>query len=413
MNKLFAKSKGANRDLVALMSDAPNAAAQQSIDPTKTTDETVLNEALLDIITAATGLTPSTNPTSRPNAGSRPKSALPSSSPTRSTSPTTMNASHPNSGDRGSANKTGAASQGNNQSSNYNGNNNQDNDKEIEKLNSTIEELEEQLEDSKIAYMRILKERDMTPGALTFYSVMSDQNAIVAVKLLNRVLNDLKGFATGNTTEHIDFGVIRLKLSECMTVVPTLDRFIARYVDLYKKWMSNRMQIFTKRGLTGGTADSEYTCPICHVDSRICYKPASSQLTAGVSAAITPDIKGLFPADKTRRSAESASDLAKRLRDDVQTARSNLRSAPTVGRIAPTFKLPMPKPATKHHDDDMVSLSSYQSGDPFSPAKKQMQQQLLLQQQNQSSTKSLNSSNFTSYANSRPRTASSGQGSNF
>jgi hypothetical protein len=120
-----------------------------------------------------------------------------------------------------------------------------------------------------------------------------------------------------------------------------------------------------------------------------------------------------LPADKTRRSAESASDLAKRLRDDVQNARSNLRSAPTVGRMAPTLKLPMPKPATKHHDDDMVSLSSYQSGDPFSPAKKQMQQQLLLQQQNQSSTKSLNSSNFTSYANSRPRTASSGQGSNF
>jgi hypothetical protein len=266
----------------------------------------------------------------------------------------------------------------------------------IQNLNLMIEELEEQLDDSKVACLQILKKGDLTPGSLLFYSTLSDQQAISAFKLLYRILSDLRSFAVGNhgqpqrhnqPQQQLDFTSIRLKLTECMTAMPVLDRFITRYTDLYKKWVQSRMQVFTKRGLSGGFADQQYTCPICHVDSRICYKAASDQRSFGYSSAVQPDIRGLFPSNRAFSGRGQKGNVdgdeeqirgtsAQRLRENITSARDDATSA----RLAPTFKLPTPAFLPKKsnvNDDDLVSLSSFQSGDPHSPLRRQHQQQSL------------------------------------
>lgn len=179
-----------------------------------------------------------------------------------------------------------------------------DSHRRIQELTKKVEELEEALDESKIDVISLINTKDLTPGALIFYSTLSDPISIITFKNLHTVLNEIKSFV--HSSEHFDFATVRKKLLECVSSVPLLDRFISRYTELHKRWSERRFAMFTERGLQGGNADGFYTCPICNNDSRHQHGSKS-------------DIHGLFP---TRNKAQ-------KLREGVVSAREPQRSPVT------------------------------------------------------------------------------------
>ena len=71
-----------------------------------------------------------------------------------------------------------------------------------------------------------------------------------------------------DTSKHIDFITLKNRIEVCITTLPSIEKFINKFLIMHKKWLTNRITIFTQRKMTGGNADSIHICPLCSHDIR-------------------------------------------------------------------------------------------------------------------------------------------------
>ena len=136
----------------------------------------------------------------------------------------------------------------------------------IENLQEELQLLNEEKEELNLEVFRVMQEGDRTPGALLFFATLHDPVTISVIQQLSLQLTQLKGFTDCST--HVDYATLRKRLNVCINSLPTLDRFISKFVTLHKKWSQRRLGIFMEKGLVGNTADSAHVCPMCDCDAR-------------------------------------------------------------------------------------------------------------------------------------------------
>lgn len=143
---------------------------------------------------------------------------------------------------------------------------------EAESLRDMLKEAEEENEELNLEVFRAMQEKDRTPAALMFFSVLQDPVTTSVLQQMSLQLAKLKAFSEGD--EHLEFGALRKRLQVCISCVPTVDRLVQRYNSLHKKWSMSRLANFTSKGLTGGGADSANVCPLCNNDPAATLAPA-------------------------------------------------------------------------------------------------------------------------------------------
>lgn len=135
--------------------------------------------------------------------------------------------------------------------------------KELEDMvgdrNDELDELRDQL-------ILMDREKDRTPGALLFYSVLSNTKLVEIVINHLQSLNQVKDMMNGH--EHYDFIQLKRLLELTFVGIGPIQQFIKRYQNLYKKWSLNRTKLFVDRKLIGADADSFFICPLCSHDTR-------------------------------------------------------------------------------------------------------------------------------------------------
>jgi hypothetical protein len=135
---------------------------------------------------------------------------------------------------------------------------------EVDYLKSELEEAVEEAEELNLEVFRVMQEGDRTPGALLFFAALHDPVTTNVLQQITLQLHALKGFASGS--EHLQFDALRKRLQVCISCVPNVERFVQRYNNLHKKWVSNRLGLFTSKGQVGGGSDSVNLCPMCSND---------------------------------------------------------------------------------------------------------------------------------------------------
>lgn len=143
---------------------------------------------------------------------------------------------------------------------------------EVESLRDMLKEAEEENEELNLEVFRVMQEKDRTPAALMFFSVLQDPVTTSVLHQLSLQLTKLKAFSEGD--EHLEFASLRKRLQVCISCTPTMDRLVQRYNALHKKWSVNRLASFMNKGLTGGGADSANMCPLCNNDPAATLVPA-------------------------------------------------------------------------------------------------------------------------------------------
>jgi len=135
---------------------------------------------------------------------------------------------------------------------------------ECDQLRADLAEAEEENEELNLEVFKQMQEGDRTPGALMFFAALHDPVTISVLQQIALQLKALKGFS--DATEHMDFTALRKRLQVCISCVPNVDRFVARYTVLHKKWCTNRLGLFTMKAQVGGTSDAVNLCPMCSND---------------------------------------------------------------------------------------------------------------------------------------------------
>lgn len=138
---------------------------------------------------------------------------------------------------------------------------------EVGQLRSLLREAEDETEELNLEVFRVMQEKDRTPGALMFFSILQDPVTVSVLQQMNLQLGKLKPFSDGD--EHLDFTALRKRLQVCISCVPTVERFVQRYLSLHKKWSVNRLGSFVNRGQVGGPSDSANLCPLCNNDANL------------------------------------------------------------------------------------------------------------------------------------------------
>ncbi len=131
-------------------------------------------------------------------------------------------------------------------------------EQEIKVCEREIEDLEQEL-------LNVMKERDKTPGAILFFSLLHDTSFVTGLQQLSLQLTTLKGFIVHQNID-MDFMTLRKRMQVCLNLVPTVDKIIERYGVIYKQWASHRIQYFAERKLRGNAADNLTSCPLCFHD---------------------------------------------------------------------------------------------------------------------------------------------------
>lgn len=135
---------------------------------------------------------------------------------------------------------------------------------EIAKLNEQIVVLQEDYADLEVEAFEALQKTDGTPGALIFFSLLGEPKYIQNLQQLILQLQQLKGFASGNS--HIDYLTLKKRVQVCVVSIPNIQKLLDKYFHLYEKWSLHRMNWFTERNRTGGSADAYTNCPLCYHD---------------------------------------------------------------------------------------------------------------------------------------------------
>jgi len=154
---------------------------------------------------------------------------------------------------------------------------------ECERLRADLAEAEEENEELNLEVFKQMQEGDRTPGALLFFAALHDPATISVLQQVALQLKALKGFS--DATEHMDFAALRKRLQVCTNCVPTVDRFVARYTALHKKWCMNRLGLFTMKAQVGGSSDAVNLCPMCCNDPSKFQPPGGQMKRRGAGAA--------------------------------------------------------------------------------------------------------------------------------
>ena len=124
----------------------------------------------------------------------------------------------------------------------------------------------QEIEDLKLDLFETEQQKDRTPGALIFFSIMYDPGAVSAMQTMLFELRQLRGVA--ECKEHLEFSVLRRKILVCLANTPAVERLLGKFSKLHSSWTQSRAKMFSVRNQVGGDADSSYACPLCDHDSR-------------------------------------------------------------------------------------------------------------------------------------------------
>lgn len=157
----------------------------------------------------------------------------------------------------------------------------------VEELQSELEQVREMNVDLERDLFQIQHSKDQTPAALLFFATLQEPHTVPSLHQLLLQLKLLGSFVNGN--EHMDFLTLRQRLQVCVGTLPALDKFLFRFDGLYKKWVRDRLKMFSRRSLTGGNADSSEVCPLCCSDMRY-SAPAHAQAPVPARASVSEKI---------------------------------------------------------------------------------------------------------------------------
>lgn len=132
----------------------------------------------------------------------------------------------------------------------------------VKKLENALAASEQRAEDLENELLELLREKDQTPGALLFFSLLHDASFVPSLQQLNLQLAQFKAFLDGK--EHVDYALLRRRMQVCLSLRPTLDKLIDKYAALYKRWAQHRVNFFAEKKLRGSAADVLASCPLCY-----------------------------------------------------------------------------------------------------------------------------------------------------
>jgi hypothetical protein len=132
----------------------------------------------------------------------------------------------------------------------------------VNKLQSELQARETDLEELELELAEALKDKDQTPSAMLFFSMLYDPSFVPTLQQLSLQFSQFKGFL--NQTVDMDFTLLRKRMMICLSHLPTLDKLIEKYSQLYKRWSQHRLHYFTSRKLRGSAIDNMSSCPLCY-----------------------------------------------------------------------------------------------------------------------------------------------------
>jgi hypothetical protein len=171
-------------------------------------------------------------------------------------------------------------------------------------LEDSLGDAQDEIEELRSQVIIMDQERDRTPAALWFFSALYNPKLPEVVNNHLQQLSAVKVVIDGK--EHFDFMTLKRRLESCFLGLPTIQQFLKRYVNLQKKWSTNRAKLFLDRKLIGGDADSFFICPLCNTDTRLCQEeaeaiaPAVEQMSGLRKGTTTRAGNRLIPSPGTR-----------------------------------------------------------------------------------------------------------------
>lgn len=120
----------------------------------------------------------------------------------------------------------------------------------------------EEIEDLELELLHVMKERDRTPGAILFFTLMHDPAFIPNLQQLTLQFQQVRGFL--DYSVEMDYVTLRKRLQVCLTLMPTIDKLVDKYSLLHKQWTHHRLNYFAERKLRGNAADNLGCCPLCY-----------------------------------------------------------------------------------------------------------------------------------------------------
>lgn len=138
------------------------------------------------------------------------------------------------------------------------------NDEILQKMENALKAAHEEIEDLDAELLDIIKSKDKTPTAILFFSVLHDPNIIPNLQQLTLQFQHLRHFV--ENTQTIDFIMLRKRLQVCLVLMPSIDKLIDKYHQLYQQWSKYRLNWFAMRKVRGSAADELASCPLCYHD---------------------------------------------------------------------------------------------------------------------------------------------------
>jgi uncharacterized Zn finger protein (UPF0148 family) len=137
-------------------------------------------------------------------------------------------------------------------------------EKLIKSLQEDLKSAEEDIEDLEMEIIQVMKEKDQTPPAILFFSVMNDPSFIPNLQQLILQFQSIKQFL--DYSANMDYLTLRKRLQVCMVIMPSIDKLIEKYSHLFSKWSNFRLNWFAERKVRGSASDGMNYCPLCYHD---------------------------------------------------------------------------------------------------------------------------------------------------
>lgn len=134
----------------------------------------------------------------------------------------------------------------------------------IKTLQDELKSAEEEIEDLEMEIITIMKEKDKTPSAILFFSLLHDPSFIPNLQQLILQFKSIKQFL--DYSENMDYITLRKRLQVCLVIMPSVDKLIEKYSKLYKQWSYYRLNWFAERKVRGSASDGMSYCPLCYND---------------------------------------------------------------------------------------------------------------------------------------------------
>jgi hypothetical protein len=134
----------------------------------------------------------------------------------------------------------------------------------INDLQDQLREAEEEIEDLETELLEIVKERDKTPSAILFFSLMHDPSFVSNLQQITLQFQFIRKFL--NYESDMDFMTLRKRLQVCLVLMPNVEKLLDKYAQIYQRWSYYRLNWFAERNVRGGAADGMAACPLCYND---------------------------------------------------------------------------------------------------------------------------------------------------